>query len=84
MTKRDKLRQRIEQNPKAVTFEDLDQLLRDSGFQIRQPGSGSSHFYYKRGRISISVPRRRPHLLPIYVKLALAAIDKADEEENDE
>lgn len=84
MTKRDKLRQRIEQNPKAVTFEDLDQLLRDSGFQIRQPGSGGSHFYYKRGRISVSVPRRRPHLLPIYVKLALAAIDKADEEENNE
>ncbi len=84
MTKRDKLRQRIEQNPKTVTFEELDQLLRGSGFQLRQPGSGSSHFYYKRGRISVSVPRRRPHLLPIYVKLALAAIDKADEEETDE
>ena len=45
MTKRDKLRQRIEQNPKAVTFEELDQLLRSSGFQARQPGGGSSHFY---------------------------------------
>ena len=83
MTKRDKLRQRIEQNPKAVPFEDLDQLLRASGFEVRQPGSGSSHFFYKRGRITVSIPRRRPHLLPIYIKLALAAIDKAQEEEND-
>ncbi len=84
MTKRDKLRQRIEQSPKTVTFEELDQLLRGSGFEVRQPGGGSSHSYYKRGRITVSVPRRRPHLLLIYVKLALAAIEKADEEENDQ
>ena len=84
MTKRDKLRQRIEQNPKTVTFEDLDQLLRDSGFVVRQPHSGSSHYFYKRGRVTIAIPRRRPHLLAIYVKQALAAIDRAEEEEDNE
>lgn len=84
MTKRDKLRQRIEQNPKAVTFEELDQLLRSNGFEARQPGGGSSHYFYKRGRVTVSVPRRRPHLLAIYVKLALAATDKAEEENDNE
>ena len=84
MTKRDKLRRRIEQNSKAVTFEDLDQLLRESDFDVRQPHGGGSHYFYKRGRVTIAVPRRRPHLLPIYVKQALAAIDRAEEEEDNE
>jgi hypothetical protein len=81
MTQRDKLRRRIEQNLKAVRFEDLDQLLQASGFQVRQPHGGSSHYFYKRGRVTISIPRRRPHLLPAYVKQALSAIDRAEEEE---
>ena len=65
MTQREKLRRRIERNPKAVRFEDLDRLLLAYGFQVRQPGGGSSHYFYKRGRVTISVPRRRPHLLPV-------------------
>jgi hypothetical protein len=80
MAQRDKLRRRIEQNPQAVRFEDLDRLLQACGFQVRQPRGGSSHYFYKRGRVTISIPRRRPHLLPIYVRRALAAIDRAEEE----
>jgi hypothetical protein len=57
MTQREKLRQRIEQNPKTVRFQDLDRLL------------------------TVSIPRRRPYVLPIYVKLALAAIDQAEKED---
>ena len=82
MTQREKLRRRIEQNPKAVCFEDLDRLLLAYGFQVRQLGGGSSHYFYKRGRVTISVPRRRPHLLPVYVRQALVAIDRAEEEAN--
>jgi hypothetical protein len=84
MTQREKLRRRIEQNPKAVRFEDLDRLLQACGFQVRQPGSGSSHYFYKRGRVTLSIPRRRPHLLPIYVKRALAAIDRVEDETSNE
>ncbi len=84
MTQLEKLRRRIEQNPKAVRFKDLDRLLRSSGFQVRQPRGGSSHYFYKRGRVTVPVPYRRPHLLPIYVKKALAAIDRAEEEADNE
>jgi hypothetical protein len=80
MTQWEKLRRRIEQNPKAVRFEDLDQLLQAYQFQVRQPRGGSSHHFYKRGRVTVSIPHRRPHLLPIYVRRALAAIDRAEEE----
>ena len=58
-------------------------LLLASGFQARQPGRGGSHYFYKQGRVTVSVPRRQPYVLPIYVKLALQAIDQAEREAND-
>ncbi|GAB4446993.1 MAG: hypothetical protein Fur0044_43040 [Anaerolineae bacterium] len=84
MTQQEKLRRRLEQNPKTVRFEDIDRLLQAHGFQVRQPRSGSSHHFYKRGQIAVSVPRRRPYVLPIYVKLVLEAIDRAEKEANND
>jgi predicted RNA binding protein YcfA (HicA-like mRNA interferase family) len=78
MTQWEKLRRRIEQNPKAVRFEDLDRLLRAYGFSQR-PGKGSHHFYW-RGEYRLVIPYRRPHVLPFYVKLALEVIDRAEQE----
>ena len=83
MTKLEKLRKRIEEAPKQVRFENLDQLLRACGFEVRHPRRGGSHHYYSKGRINISVPKRRPHVLPVYVRLALKAIDQAREEEGE-
>ena len=80
MSKLEKLRKRIEQGPKHVRFEDLDKLLLAYGFEVRRPKRGGSHYYYSKGKIKISVPKRRPHVLPAYVRLALKAIDQAEEE----
>ena len=80
MTQREKLRRSVEQNLKAVRSEDLDRLLQAYGF-ARRSGKGSHHFYW-RGEHRLVIPYRRPHLLPMYVKLALEAIDRA-EQEND-
>ncbi len=80
--RRRKRRRRIEQHPKTVRFEDLDRLLQDYGF-AKRPGKGSHHFYW-RGEQRLVVPYRRPHVLPIYVKLAMKAIDKAEMEYDDE
>ncbi len=83
MDRLEKLRHRIVHSPKHVRFEDLDRLLRGYGFEGRQ-GKGS-HYYYRRGAHRVTVPFRRPHILPIYVKLALKAIERAElEEEGDE
>jgi predicted RNA binding protein YcfA (HicA-like mRNA interferase family) len=60
---------RLAERPNAVRFEELDQLLRTSGF-LRRHRAGS-HYTYSRGRQRIVVPRRRPYLLPVYVRLAL-------------
>ncbi len=74
MTKRDKRKQRLVANPKTVNFDDLDGVLRDCGFERRQPKSGSSHYIYTKGTIQISVPYKRPYVKEVYVKRVLEII----------
>ncbi|MBN1963700.1 MAG: type II toxin-antitoxin system HicA family toxin [Anaerolineae bacterium] len=83
MTRREKLRQRIENNPKAVRFEDLETLF--SAYDFVKTGSGSSHFKYQHpsGAIVV-VAYRRPHLKAYAVRAALTAIEHAEAWEQDE
>lgn len=74
MSKILKLYHTIKNNPKAVSFEDIDKLLRWAGFEVRQPAGGPSHFFYKRGDKCISVPYKRPYVREHYVKRALELI----------
>lgn len=75
MSKILKLYNSIRNNPKAVSFENIDKLLRLVGFKVRQPGGGSSHFFYKRGDKCISVPYKRPYVREHYVKRALELVE---------
>ncbi len=74
MTKREKRVKKLFQNPKTVPFKELDKVLKDAGFKMRQPGSGSSHYVYTKGNIQISVPFRRPFVKEVYVKRVLELI----------
>jgi len=78
---REKRRQKVEQSPRQVRFEDLDALLRAYGFQVRRPKRGGSHCFYCRGSHLLSVPRRRPHLREYVVRQALAMLREIDAEE---
>lgn len=80
MTKRQKRLERIRQNPKAVRFEDLDQLLIDFGFIRRQPRGGSSHYIYVRKEVRLTIPMNRPHLREVYVKNVLKLLDEIENE----
>jgi hypothetical protein len=79
-SRRQKLRAKIEQNPRNVRFEDLEKLLLAYGFTVRQPRSGSSHHYFQLRNeqetlIQFTIPFKRPHIKPVYVKLVLEALD---------
>ena len=74
MTKRKKRIKKLFQNPKTVSFKELERVLKDFGFKIRQPGSGSSHYIYTKGSIQISVPFRRPFVKEVYVKRVIELI----------
>lgn len=72
MSKREKLLQRFRNNPKTVRFEEIDILLRQLGFEKRQSGS---HATYTFKQHLITIPFRKPYILPVYVKNILEILD---------
>ncbi len=80
MSKLEKLLQKIKNNPKQVRFDELDKILTRSGFTRRQPRSGSSHYYYTKGSLQISIPYRQPYILTTYAVAAIKLLERMGEE----
>lgn len=76
MNKKDKLLQRFRQNQKNVRFEDVDTLLLSLGFEKRQKGSHATYILKGQGRITI--PFRKPFILPVYVSELVKLLDEMD------
>lgn len=76
MSKREKLLASLKNNPKTVRFEDLNKILLDIGFRVTQPKGGSGHYTYHYKEYSLTIPRKKPHIKIIYVKLALAVLEE--------
>ena len=71
-----KLLEKTRNNPKNVSFEDLDKLLIRAGFECITPNGGSHYEYVIEGcPYDITVPRRR-RIKEVYVKKAIAAIEE--------
>ena len=79
MSRRDKAIERWGNNPKSVRFEDVDALLLHLGFTRRQ--GGTSHTVYTLGTHRITIPYRRPFILPVYVKTLLRMLDEMEQDE---
>jgi hypothetical protein len=73
---KDKRLTAIRANPRQVRFADLQSALEGLGF-IARTGSGD-HWTFTHPLLSyhVTVDPRRPHVLPVYVKQALRAIDE--------
>lgn len=82
VTKKTKRIQKAKQNKKSVTFETIDTILKNNGFERRQPNSGSSHYTYTKGEILITVPFKRPFVKEIYVKRVLELIGETNEKKS--
>jgi hypothetical protein len=81
MTKREKRLERLRQNQKDVSMQELSQVLADFGFEIEHSPSGSHYkFEYNKSGLVIRliIPFRRP-IKPYYVKDAIKAIDQVKE-----
>lgn len=80
MTKAEKLLQEIRNNPKQVSFGDLNKLLLNAGYVRRQSGKGSSHFSCKHDVLPpVTIPYYRPPVKEIYAKDVLKAIGESNE-----
>lgn len=72
-----KLYQKIKNNPKDVSFKDIDKLLITiGGFTRRNPKGGSSHYTYFHPDLKeiITIPKDKP-VKTIYIKNALKLFD---------
>jgi predicted RNA binding protein YcfA (HicA-like mRNA interferase family) len=76
MVKKEKLIEKLRRNPKNVRFKDIDKLLLSLGFEKRQRGSHATYILKGQGRIT--VPSRKPFILPVYVKEVLKLLDELD------
>jgi predicted RNA binding protein YcfA (HicA-like mRNA interferase family) len=56
-------------------FDDLRRLLEAVGYTVRQPRRGGSHYIFKRGSSTITVPRARP-VKRQYVNAVLEIIEE--------
>lgn len=71
-------------NPRTVRFEELDKLLRRAGFEVRQPGGGSSHYVYRKKGKKLVVPYHKPFVKEVYVKRAVELVEETPVEEDAE
>lgn len=75
---RERLRRKIQQSPRSVTLNELMKLLEAYGWMLDRV-KGSHHIMKcapECGRHTLSVPFRRPHVLPVYVEKALEFLDE--------
>lgn len=61
MTREEKIVRKMLQSRSNVRFEDVDNLLRRRGFEVRQPSGGSSHYIYTRSSDGMRTTVVKPH-----------------------
>lgn len=88
MSKRDKLRHKLRNNPKGAKFSELETLLLRFGFILVRV-KGSHHFYeYQLGEINaiVVIPLHANQVKTQYVKDAIALLDEffPESEQSDE
>jgi predicted RNA binding protein YcfA (HicA-like mRNA interferase family) len=75
------MRERIARRPNAVRFSEAQAVLEAYGWELARV-TGSHHIFV-RGAERLSVPFRRPHILPSYVRDILRATEGQDDERDD-
>ena len=79
MSKWEKLLNKITTLSKNVRFEELKRILESYGYEGRKPGSGSSHWTFrKQGKSPITIPENEPIKL-MYVRLVKDIIESEEE-----
>lgn len=79
LSKWEKLLVKITALSKDVRFAELKRILESYGYEGRKPGSGSSHWTFKKqGKLPVTIPENEPIKL-VYVKLVKDIIESEEE-----
>ncbi|WP_439638148.1 type II toxin-antitoxin system HicA family toxin [Spirulina sp.] len=76
MSKREKLRQRLRNNPQNATFSDIRKILEQEGFTLDRI-TGSHHIFTK-DDVTFVVPVHNNKVKTIYVKRVIELIEQID------
>lgn len=71
MSQKDKLLEKIKNNPKNVNFDEASKLLEWAGFEL--VSVVGSHHKFKKGGVTLIIPRQNP-LRQAYIKQILERI----------
>jgi len=82
MGRRRQLWERLAQRPRAVRFDEIQRLLELSGWTLDRVRG--SHHVFRRAGAQLTVPYRRPHVLPVYVREVLRRTRRDALENQDE
>ncbi|MFQ4134931.1 type II toxin-antitoxin system HicA family toxin [Nodosilinea sp. PGN35] len=77
MTKREKLRERLKNNPNNVRFSDIRKLLEYEDFELDRV-TGSHHVFIK-GELILVIPVHNNKVKTVYVKRVLELIDQVND-----
>ncbi|MBI5961621.1 MAG: type II toxin-antitoxin system HicA family toxin [Chloroflexi bacterium] len=86
MSKREKLRRKLRNNPEGATMQEVETLLTRFGFTLARV-SGSHHIYeYEQGEVwkQVVVPLHGQKVKKVYVKQVVTTIDELFPDEDDE
>lgn len=79
LSKWEKLLSKITELSRDVRFAELKRILESYGYEGRKPGSGSSHWTFrKQGKPPVTIPENEPIKL-VYVKLVKDIIESEEE-----
>lgn len=82
MSKWDKLLMRIYSLSKNLRFDELRKVLESYGYKMNAPGSGSSHYTFRKsGCQPITIPKHEP-IKKVYVEMVKQVVES--EAKNDE
>jgi predicted RNA binding protein YcfA (HicA-like mRNA interferase family) len=79
MSKKDKAITKLRENSRNVRYEDIDSILCNLGCTKRMKGSHATYTYP--GLRPITIPYRKPFILPVYVEQILELLDQITEDE---
>ena len=74
MTKKQKLLEKIKNNPIDVTFSDIKKLLAEEGFMLQR--ITGSHHIFKKDDVIFVIPVHQNHVKSVYVKRVIKLIEQ--------
>ena len=82
MSQWNKLLERIRSLSNDLRFAELQKVLENYGYEMKQPNGGSSHYTFRKAGCSpITIPKHQP-IKKVYVLLVKAVVEGENKDEN--